>query len=128
MYGIIEVLNMQKKEANSTFAKFYQQNYKNWLTGQLEDKPALSHTLIKDKVIPLLDSKKKIFLLLIDNLRFDQWKAIQPHIERYFRVRNESIYYSILPTTTQYARNSFFAGLMPNEIKTAISAFPQPSP
>ncbi len=115
--GIIEVLNMQKKEANNTFAKFYQENYKDWLTGQLEDKPALSHTLIKDKVIPLLDSKKKIFLLLIDNLRFDQWKAIQPHIERYFRVRNESIYYSILPTTTQYARNSFFAGLMPNEIK-----------
>ena len=115
--GIIDVLNMQKKEANSTFAKFYQENYKDWLTGQLEDKPALSHTLIKDKVIPLLDSKKKIFLLLIDNLRFDQWKAIQPFIERYFRVRNESIYYSILPTTTQYARNSLFAGLMPNEIK-----------
>jgi len=115
--GIIDVLNMQKKEANSTFAKFYQENYKDWLTGQLEDKPALSHTLIKDKVIPILDSKKKIFLLLIDNLRFDQWKAIQPFIERYFRVRNESIYYSILPTTTQYARNSLFAGLMPNEIK-----------
>jgi len=115
--GIIDVLNMQKKEANSTFAKFYQENYKDWLTGRLEDKPALSHTLIKDKVIPILDSKKKIFLLLIDNLRFDQWKAIQPFIERYFRVRNESIYYSILPTTTQYARNSLFAGLMPNEIK-----------
>lgn len=115
--GIIEVLNMQKKEANSNFVKFYQKNYKDWLTGQAKEKPVLSHTLIKEKVIPILDAKKKVFLLLIDNLRFDQWKAIQPIIEQYFRVRNESIYYSILPTTTQYARNSLFAGLMPNEIK-----------
>ncbi len=115
--GIIEVLNMQKKEANSNFVKFYQKHYKDWLTGQAKEKPVLSHTLIKEKVIPILDTKKKVFLLLIDNLRFDQWKAIQPIIEQYFRVRNESIYYSILPTTTQYARNSLFAGLMPNEIK-----------
>ncbi len=115
--GIIEVLNMQKKEANSNFVKFYQKYYKDWLTGQAKEKPVLSHTLIKEKVIPILDTKKKVFLLLIDNLRFDQWKAIQPIIEQYFRVRNESIYYSILPTTTQYARNALFAGLLPNEIK-----------
>jgi CheY-like chemotaxis protein len=115
--GIIEVLNMQKKEANSNFVKFYQKNYKDWLTGQAKEKPVLSHTLIKEKVIPILDTKKKVFLLLIDNLRFDQWKAIQPIIEQYFRVKNESVYYSILPTTTQYARNALFAGLMPNEIK-----------
>ncbi len=115
--GIIEVLNMQKKEANSNFVKFYQKHYKDWLTSQAEEKPVLSHTLIKEKVIPILDTKKKVFLLLIDNLRFDQWKAIQPIIEQYFRVKNESVYYSILPTTTQYARNALFSGLMPNEIK-----------
>jgi len=115
--GIIEVLNMQKKEANSNFVKFYQKHYKDWLTGQAEAKPVLSHTLIKEKVIPILDTRKKVFLLLIDNLRFDQWKAIQPIIEQYFRVKNESVYYSILPTTTQYARNALFSGLMPNEIK-----------
>jgi len=115
--GIIEVLHMQKKEANSNFVKFYQKHYKDWLTGQAKEKPVLSHTLIKEKVIPILDTKKKVFLLLIDNLRFDQWKAIQPIIEQYFRVKNESVYYSILPTTTQYARNALFAGLMPNEIK-----------
>jgi len=115
--GIIEVLNMQKREANGNFVKFYEKNYKDWLTGQAESKPVLSHTLIKEKVIPILDTKKKVFLLLIDNLRFDQWKAIQPIIEQYFRVKNESIYYSILPTTTQYARNALFSGLMPNEIK-----------
>ncbi|RLD34338.1 MAG: two-component system response regulator [Bacteroidetes bacterium] len=115
--GIIEVLSMQKKEANSTFAKFYQNKYKEWLEDSNEDKPVLSHTLIRDKVIPLLDQKKKVFFFLIDNLRFDQWKAIQPLIEQYFRVKNESVYYSILPTTTQYARNALFSGLMPTEIR-----------
>ena len=115
--GIIEVLNMQKHEANNSFAKFYENNYKDWLDGNTEDKPLLSHTLVKEVAFPLLDKGKKVFMLLIDNLRYDQWKTIQPLIEHYFRVDNDRVYYSILPTTTQYARNSIFAGLMPNEIR-----------
>jgi hypothetical protein len=38
-------------------------------------------------------------------------------LEPYFRTENDDIYYSILPTATQYARNSIFAGLMPLEIR-----------
>ncbi len=115
--GIVEILNIQKQEANNSFAKYYENNYKDWLYGTSDDRPTLSHTLIKDYAFPLLDKGKKTFLLVIDNLRYDQWKIIQPLIEQYFRVENDSIYYSILPTTTQYARNSLFAGLMPNEIR-----------
>ena len=78
----------------------------------------MSHTVVRDKVIPRLDeSDKPLFLIVIDNLRYDQWKAIQPLIETYFRVEADDIYYSILPTTTQYARNALFAGLMPLEIR-----------
>ena len=115
--GIREVLNMQKSEANNQFAKFYEDNYEDWLYGRSDDKPTLSPTLIRDKVLPNLKNDKKVFFLLIDNLRYDQWKAIQPMIEEYFRVENDDIYYSILPTTTQYARNALFSGLMPNEIR-----------
>jgi hypothetical protein len=115
--SIIEVLNIQKQEANNAFAKYYESNYKDWIDGNANDKPTMSPTLIKDKVFPLLDSGKQVFLLLIDNLRFDQWKMIQPLIEQYFRVEKENLYYSIIPTTTQYARNSLFSGLMPNEIR-----------
>ena len=121
--GIVEVLNMQKQEANNSFAKFYENNYKDWLDGNSEEKPLLSHTLVKDVVFPLLDKGKKVFMLLIDNLRYDQWKTIQPLIEHYFRVEEDRIFYSILPTTTQYARNSIFSGLMPNEIRKHYRQF-----
>lgn len=115
--GIKEVLNMQKTEANSLFAKYYEKNYTDWLYGNTDERPTLSQNLIKEKVFPSMSSDKKTFFILIDNLRYDQWKAIQPLIEEYFRVENDDIYYSILPTTTQYARNSLFSGLMPLEIR-----------
>jgi len=115
--SIQEVLNMQKEEANQIFAKFLENNYKEWVSGEKTDRPVMSPTLFKDKIFPLMDKQKPYFVLLIDNLRYDQWKAIQPLIEDYYRVNQDEIYYSILPTTTQYARNSIFSGLMPYEIE-----------
>ncbi len=115
--GIIEVLNIQKQEANNAFARYYETKYKGWLDGNDSDKPTLSHTMLKDHIFPLLESGKQVFLLLIDNLRYDQWKIIQPLIEQYYRVEKDDLYYSIIPTTTQYARNALFSGLLPNEIR-----------
>lgn len=116
--GIIEVLHMQKDEANSVFSRFVEKNYLAWLSGRHPEKPVMSHTLIRDKVLPVVNkSTDPVFLLVIDNLRYDQWKAIQPLIEDYYRVEEDEIYCSILPTTTQYARNALFAGLMPGEIR-----------
>ncbi|MBS4060801.1 MAG: bifunctional response regulator/alkaline phosphatase family protein [Bacteroidetes bacterium] len=116
--GIMQVLRMQQDEANTVFSRYIERNYVNWLNSRTDDKPVLSHTLLRDKVLPHLDaSEKPVFLLLIDNLRYDQWKSIQPIIEEFFRVENDELYYSILPTTTQYARNALFAGLMPSEIR-----------
>ncbi len=115
--GILEVLKMQKDEANQVFTKFIEQNYIDWIQAKTKNRPILSHTLIKEKVLPLLDGSEPVFLLLIDNLRYDQWKAIQPLIEEFFRVEKDEIYSSILPSTTQYARNAIFAGLMPLEIE-----------
>ncbi|MBU1369335.1 MAG: PglZ domain-containing protein [Bacteroidetes bacterium] len=116
--GIKEVLNMQKDEANTQFSKFIEKNYIDWLNRNPDDKPVLSHTLIRDKLMPVLErNERPVFLLVIDNLRYDQWKVIQPLIEQSFRVETDEIYCSILPTTTQYARNALFAGLMPNEIR-----------
>lgn len=115
--NILQILSMQKEEANKGFDKFYESKYYDWLHGNIDDKPVMSHTLFKDKVFPELDKGQKVFFILIDNLRYDQWKAIQPLIENYFRVEQDDTYFSILPTTTQYARNALFAGLMPNEIR-----------
>ncbi len=115
--GILDVFRMQKEEANQVFSKFIERRYVDWLNGDDEDKPSLSHTVFRDKVMNTVDKEKNTFLILIDNLRYDQWKSLQPIFEEYFRIESDEIYYSILPTTTQFARNSFFSGLLPSEIE-----------
>lgn len=109
-----EILNMQKQEANREFSKFIENNYLNWI--KHNEGPSRSHILMREKVFPRLSSKPTIFLLL-DNLRYDQWKVIEPIITELYRVEEEDYFYSILPTSTQYSRNSIFAGLMPSEIE-----------
>jgi len=115
--GMDQVLKMQKEEANQQFVRFVSKEYKSWVSGDSNETPVMSHTLMKTKVLPSLQSNKPTFLFIIDNLRFDQWKTIEPFLEEDFRVNSEEIYYSILPSTTQYARNSLFSGLMPSEIQ-----------
>ncbi len=117
--GMKEIFLMQKKEANELFGKFIEDNYLNWVNGVADDTPVMSHTLFKKKIAPFLteNKDKPVFLLLIDNLRYDQWKVLKGKLENSFRVENEEIYYSILPTATQYSRNAIFSGLMPSEIE-----------
>lgn len=115
--GMLDVLKMQKVDANTQFFKFIEKNYVNWLNGKDPNPPTMSHTVIKNKFIPELDKNESVFLLVIDNLRFDQWKIIQPIIQDYYKVENEDLYFSILPTATQYARNALFSGLMPSEMQ-----------
>jgi CheY-like chemotaxis protein len=115
--SMMEILKMQKAEANKLYAKFIENKYINWLNGKEAQPPLFSHTVFKNKIAPLLDKDETTFVVLIDNLRYDQWKIIQPIIGEYFKIDSEDVYSSILPTATQYARNSFFAGLMPSEIE-----------
>ena len=110
-----EMLQMQKEEANQTFAKFVKQNYEDWVT-DAEHRPLMSPDVFKRCVFPRLSQGRKVFLLVLDNLRFDQWRAISQELAEDFDI-DEDLYYSILPTATQYARNAIFAGLMPLQIK-----------
>tara|TARA_B110000196_G_scaffold42466_1_gene32722 strand:- start:8711 stop:10252 length:1542 start_codon:yes stop_codon:yes gene_type:complete len=112
--SVEEILSMQKQEANTQFFRFVKENYKSWINGV--EAPLLSHNLIRKNVSPLLD-KKPLYFILIDNLRYDQWKIIEPMIQNDFRVKKEEIYYSILPTATQYSRNAIFSGLLPLEME-----------
>lgn len=108
-----ELLLMQKRDANSNFCKFVKRSYEDWVTGG--DHPMMSHELFRRKVFPALDAGEKICFVLIDNFRFDQWKVIQPMLADLFSIEEE-LYTTILPTSTQYARNAIFAGLMPLQI------------
>ncbi|HRO75301.1 MAG TPA: bifunctional response regulator/alkaline phosphatase family protein [Crocinitomicaceae bacterium] len=113
--GMSSILSMQKKEANTVFSKYVERNYLDWINGDSEGVTML-HTLIKDKVAPLMNDEK-VFFLVIDNLRYDQWIMIKPMISKYFNVEKEEVVMSILPTATHYARNALFAGLLPTEIQ-----------
>ncbi len=112
-----EIIDMQKSEANNNFCKFIKKSYEEWLNNANASRPLLSHQLMKKKVFPLLEGNEPVFFLLIDNLRFDQWKILEPIISEYFNVEEESAYYSILPTTTAYSRNALFSGMMPSEME-----------
>lgn len=115
--GISDILSEQKYEANKAFSKFVIKNYKDWLTNSSSDRPELSHTILKNKLFPLINDNNPLFLFVIDNLRYDQWRALLPYINDYYRVESDDTYYSILPTATHYARNALFSGLLPSEIQ-----------
>lgn len=112
-----DVLVMQKTDANTQFFKFIEKHYINWLNGKDKNPPTMSHTLIKNKFAKELEQNDKVFLIVIDNLRYDQWKIIQPIIEDYYKTEQEELFFSILPTATQYARNALFSGLLPSEME-----------
>lgn len=113
--SIAQILEMQKSDANSQYFKFVKENYKNWISGR--NSPLMSHNIIRNKVVNILSENKPTYMLLIDNLRYDQWKIIEPFILEDFIVTNDELYTSILPTSTQYSRNSIFSGLLPSEIE-----------
>lgn len=112
-----EVLKMQKSEANNYFSKFIADEYESWFEDGCDDRPMLSPDIFKQKVFPLLDNDEKVFLIVVDNLRLDQWKVIKGILSEFFTFDDDGLYYGILPSATQYARNSIFAGLMPLQIK-----------
>ena len=94
-----EMLGMQKTEANLAFAKFIKKNYENWIANP-DERPLISPDLFKKVVFPKLSAGRKVFLLVLDNLRFDQWRALSGELAEQFDIE-ENLYFSILPTATQ---------------------------
>ncbi len=112
--GMLEMLEDQKREADKEFYKWVKRNYESWVTD--DNGPMLSPAVMPRKVFPLLDAGEKVFFILIDNFRLDQWRTIKPILAEYFTF-DEGMYTTILPTATQYARNAIFSGLMPAQIE-----------
>ncbi len=116
--SMTEMLMMQKSEANNSFAKFVKNNYMDWVNPrnqQLASRPLMSNNIFSRKVFPLLDAGEKVFVIVVDNFRYDQWRVLSGELGDMFDIE-ESLYMSILPTATQYARNAIFSGLMPDQI------------
>ncbi len=118
-HPMCEMVASQKAEANLLFGRFVRERYERWILKRKQredsDRPLLSPDLMERAAFPQIDAGEKLFLILIDNFRYDQWATIRDIVSEFFSCE-EAIYFSILPTATQYARNSLFAGLMPAEI------------
>lgn len=120
--SMVEILESQKTEANVQFGKFIERNYEDWFQPKA-DKPILSHEIFGELVAPEIRKKDKpILFVVIDNLRYDQWKAFESVVNNHYKLEKEVSYFSILPTATQYARNAIFSGLTPLEME---KKFPQ---
>ena len=109
-----DMLKMQKAEANNEFAKFVRKNYLHWVQSS-EERPVMSPDIFKKTIFPLLNQGEKVFLVVFDNFRYDQWREISKELADDFTF-DEQLCLSILPTATQYARNAIFSGLMPSQI------------
>ena len=114
--GMRDMLIAQKAEANGIFAKYIRQNYPLWFEHP-EERPMMSPDIFKNRIFPLLDKGEKVFLVVIDNFRLDQWQVIKELLGEFYTMEQEELYCTILPTATQYARNAIFSGLMPLQIK-----------
>ena len=112
-----EMLKTQKEDANNMFGKFIKNNYMNWMQGGREGRPMMSPDLFRERIFPVVDAGEKVFFIIIDNFRYDQWRVLANEIGSSFSIEEE-LYTTILPTATQYARNAIFSGLMPSQIKS----------
>ena len=119
--GLKSVLATQKNEANELFGRFISNNYESWFSSN--DRPMLSHEVVGNVVAPQIRKGEKVFFVVIDNLRLDQWMVIKPMISEDFNIASENIYSSILPSATQYARNALFAGMVPADIKKKMPQY-----
>ena len=111
-----EMLKSQKEDANNMFGRFIKKNYMDWMASSRESRPLMSNDLFRERIFPLIDKGEKVFFIIIDNFRYDQWRVLANEIGKDFSIEEE-LYTSILPTATQYARNAIFSGLMPSQIK-----------
>lgn len=113
-----DVHRAQVKEANASFFKYISRHYSSWVKGIEKDPPLISPFLFKEKVLPYIHKDEPVVWLLVDNLRLDQWKTLEPLVNQFFRIQEEACFFSILPTATQYCRNAIFSGMMPMQIES----------
>ncbi|TNE55025.1 MAG: PglZ domain-containing protein [Bacteroidetes bacterium] len=115
-----DILAQQKQQANTEFSKFVVRNYFDWVDKNQTGGPVMSHNLMRQMIFPHVGKGTPTIMILLDNLRYDQWKVIEPFMNELFKTESEDHFFSILPTATQYSRNAIFAGMMPADIEMAF--------
>ncbi len=113
--GFDEMLLQQQHEANDLFTRFIKTNYENWVNTSSDQRPILSPDVFSSTIKPLLEEDKKVLLLIMDCMRWDQWLTLEPLLYDSFQIKRNG-YFSLLPTTTEYSRNAIFSGFFPDDM------------
>jgi CheY-like chemotaxis protein len=113
--GLHESLQGLYPDLRREFAHYMKTEYPSWLRNLESDRPPLSIDIVPEYLLPILKTDKQALFVVIDCLRLDQWRALEPIIAPLFDIETTH-YYSVLPTATPYSRNALFSGLFPGEI------------
>ncbi len=124
-HGLLDTMAEQQAAANKVFGKYVRENYRQWISsegdtgvggaGAETGVPLFSPRVFESWVAPEIEQSKQVFWIVIDCMRLDQVRMIEPLLESYYHLDRRT-YWSILPTATPYARNALFAGLYPLDI------------
>lgn len=117
--GLYDSLRGLYADLHREFAQFINRAYPAWLKHLDGDRPPLSIDIVPEFLLPALQRDRVVLFVIIDCMRLDQWRILEPLLRPYFDVETTH-YYSILPTATPYSRNSLFSGLFPGEIAARL--------
>jgi DNA-binding NarL/FixJ family response regulator len=113
--SLYESLQSLYPDMRREFADFMRTAYPAWLHDLEGERPPLSIDVVGEFLLPVLERSRAALFVVIDCLRLDQWRVLQPLLTPYFDVETTH-YFSVLPTATPYSRNALFSGLFPGEI------------
>jgi DNA-binding response OmpR family regulator len=113
--GLEQAHQDQRRDLNTAFGRFIEQQYPEWVHSEPENRPLLSHDLVGRYAAPLVREGERVVLIVLDCMRLDHWLAITPLLEPFFHVETD-YYYSLLPTATPYSRNAIFGGLLIDDL------------
>jgi hypothetical protein len=113
--GLHESLRGLFPEVRREFAGFVAAAYPGWLARLDGERPPLSIDIVGEFLLPVVRQDRAAAFVVIDCLRLDQWKVLEPVIAPLFDIET-TYHFGVLPSATPYARNALFSGLFPNEI------------
>jgi CheY-like chemotaxis protein len=112
--GLKQAQGDQRRELNVEFSQYVEAAYESWVQGG--EAPPLSTGVFDRWVAPHLRDGRRVYFVIIDCMRLDQWLTVEPLLRAHFEIELAH-HVSILPTATPYSRNAIFSGLLPDEIR-----------
>ena len=117
--GLYDSLRGLYADMHREFAQFIKREYPDWLKNLEGNRPPLSVDIVSEFLLPIMQRDRAAVFVVVDCLRLDQWRVLEPLLSPYFEVETTH-YFAVLPTATPFSRNALFSGLFPGEIAARL--------